>query len=154
MIVMNNILENFLPSASIFVKLYVMALLFTAFMSLIVLSSTEFRIAAGMFLVVAFLSLIPLLGVHSYCKGYKGLFYFISIFCLILWILSSLICLFNGLSHLSFLLAIVLIGAPFLLVRLLFNEPLDSYFLVLSCFGGLFAINIIAVWFWSTSFHC
>lgn len=135
---MTGILENFLPTVPLFVKLYGMALLFTAFMSLIVWKSKDHEIAELAFFMVAFLSLIPVLGIHSYFKEYKVLFYLISIFCSILWILTSLICLIKG------LLALALIGFPFLLMRLLFNEPLDSYFLVLSCLGGLLSISIIA----------
>ena len=155
MIVMNSILENFLPSASLFVKLYVGALLLTAVMSLFVWISTEFRIAGGMFLVVAVLSLIPVLGILSYFKEYKVLFYMISIFCSIIWVVSCLISLFAGLSGPgSFFLALVLIGVPFLLTRFLFDEPLNPYFFVVSCLGGLLSINVIAVWFWTTSIHC
>lgn len=136
---MKEILRDFLCALPLFVKLYLLTLVLAAFSALFVWMDRDWEVAGGMFLVVALLSLIPVLGVHSYYKGSKGLFYTLSLFCLLLWIPFSLF----GLSDLW--LVLLWIVAPFLLVRLFFDKSLGHYFLLVSCVGAFLSINIVAV---------
>ena len=153
---MNNILENFLPSASLFVKLYVVALVLAAFFSLWVCKEKylDWEFVPIVFGVIAFLSLIPVLGVYSYYKEYKVLFYLISVICLILWT-PSLLCLLGGLSKFpTVLLGVAWIAVPFLLAHSLFDESVGNYFGLALCLSGCLSINIIAAWLWTANFSC
>lgn len=153
---MNNILENFLPSASLFVKLYVGALVLAAFFSLWVCKEKywDWKFVPIVFGVIAFLSLIPVLGVYSYYKEYKVLFYLISVLCLILWT-PSLLCLLGGLSKFpTVLLGVAWIVVPFLLAHSLFDESIGNYFGLALCLSGCLSINIIAAWLWTANFSC
>ncbi|MBR4839863.1 MAG: hypothetical protein IK005_05235 [Paludibacteraceae bacterium] len=153
-----NILETFLSTVPLFVKLYVVALVLAAFSSLWVSKKRpwdwDWVLVAVVFGAIAFLSLIPVLGVYSYYKEYKVLFYLISVLCLILWT-PSLLCLLRGLSKFpTVLLGVAWIAVPFLLAHFLFDESVGNYFGLALCLSGCLSINIIAAWFWTAKFSC
>lgn len=153
-----NILENFLPTVPLFVKLYVVALVLAAFSSLWVSKKRpwdwDWVLVAVVFGAIALLSLMPVLGIYSYYKGYKVLFCLISVLCLILWT-PSLICLLGGRSKIPMgLLGVAWIAVPFLLAHFLFDESIGNYFGLALCLSGCLSINIIAAWLWTANFSC